>query len=129
MDAGPVAQVLGPEFRSVAQGDPGGFAAPAGAERERAFLSTLSPGKTQRRLALAVVLLSAAAFAAAAPFARTPLAKVDAFIPAYQAALALSDLITAVLLYGQFSILRLPQLRVVASGYLFTALMVVVHTL
>jgi PAS domain S-box-containing protein len=96
---------------------------------ERAFLSTLPAGRRERRLALTVALLSLAAFAAAAPFARVELARVDAFIPAYQSALALSDLITAVLLFGQFGILRFPGLRILASGYLFTALMVVVHTL
>jgi PAS domain S-box-containing protein len=96
---------------------------------EGVFLSTLTAGRGSRRLALAVVVLSFAAFAAAAPFARVQLARVDAFIPAYQAALTISDLITAVLLFGQYSILRLPGLRVLASGYLFTALMVIVHTL
>src|SRR6202007_1002563 len=78
---------------------------------ERVFLSTLPAGERERRLAGAAVLLSLLAFAAIVPVARVQLPKVDAFIPAYQAALALSDLITAVLLFGQFSILRLPGLR------------------
>jgi PAS domain S-box-containing protein len=101
----------------------------AAAPNERVFLSTLPAGRDERRRALAVVLLSLLGFAAAAPFAQVQLARVDAFIPAYQAALAIGDLITGVLLFGQFSILRFPGLRVLASGYLFTALMVVVHTL
>jgi PAS domain S-box-containing protein len=89
----------------------------------------LPASRGERRLALAVVLLSLAAFAVSAPLARVQLARVEAFIPAYQAALAISDLITAVLLFGQFSILRATGLRILASAYLFTAAMVVVHTL
>jgi PAS domain S-box-containing protein len=96
---------------------------------ERVFLSTLPAGRGERRLALAVVLLSLLAFAALAPFARVQLARADAFIPAYQSALAIGDLITAVLLFGQFSILRSLGLRILASAYLFTALMVGVHAL
>ena len=35
--------------------------------------------------------------------ARIPLQKIGAFIPAYEAALSISDLLTAVLLFGQFA--------------------------
>jgi signal transduction histidine kinase/DNA-binding response OmpR family regulator/HPt (histidine-containing phosphotransfer) domain-containing protein len=58
-----------------------------------------------------------------------PLAKVWAFIPAYQSALAVNDLITAVLLFGQFAIVRSRALLALASGYLFTACMAVNHAL
>src|SRR6202043_1280557 len=50
-------------------------------------------------------------------------------IPSYESALAINDLITAVLLFAQFSILRSRALLVLACGYLFTAAMVVVHVL
>jgi hypothetical protein len=92
-------------------------------------LSTVAARPLDRRLALAVVAVSAAAFALAAPFARLQLQQIWAFIPAYQSALALSDLITAVLLYVQFPILRSRALLVLAAGYLFTALIAVVHAL
>jgi len=91
------------------------------------FLSTLPAGRGQRRLAVAVVLVSLGAFLVLVPFARTPLTPVWAFIPIYQSALALNDLITAVLLFGQFGILRARPLLVLAAGYLFTALMAVGH--
>ena len=52
-----------------------------------------------------------------------------AFIPSYQSALATNDLITAVLLYAQFGLLRSRALLLLAAGYLFTALMAVVHML
>ena len=93
------------------------------------FLSTLPPARGERRLALAVVTISFLAFLVAALFAKLPLAPVTAFIPAYEAALVINDLITAVLLVGQAAILRSRALLALACGYLFTALMVVPHAL
>jgi len=52
-----------------------------------------------------------------------------AFIPVYGSALAVIDLITAVLLFGQFSFLRSRALLVLASGYLFTTFIIVAHAL
>ncbi len=72
----------------------------------------------QAALSVAVSLL---VFAAAVPFAKTPLLQIPAFIPMYVAALVICDLITAVLLFGQFSVVRTPALWLLASGYLFTA--------
>ena len=95
----------------------------------RIFLSTLPAGRGERRIALAAVLVSVAVFIAAAPFAKVPLAQIPAFIPVYQSALVTNDLITAVLLFGQFSILRSRALLVLASGYLLTAFMAVAHAL
>ncbi|HEY0522859.1 MAG TPA: MASE4 domain-containing protein, partial [Stellaceae bacterium] len=98
-------------------------------ERCRAFLSTAPAGRGEKRLALAVVLVSVIVFAMAAPFARSPLAPVPAFIPAYEAALAINDLITAVLLFGQFAQLRSRALLALAAGYLFDAALIVPHAL
>ena len=95
----------------------------------RVFLSTLPAGRGERRLALTVVLVSAAIFLTAVPFAKMPLAQISAFIPIYESALVINDLITAGLLFGQFSFLRSRSLCVLASGYLFTALMTVSHAL
>ncbi|HET9764463.1 MAG TPA: sensor histidine kinase, partial [Casimicrobiaceae bacterium] len=85
-------------------------------EPSRIFLSTLPPGPAQRRLAAAVALVSLAIFAALAPFAKVPLAPVVGFIPVYQSALAINDLITAVLLFGQFGILRSRAVLALATG-------------
>lgn len=93
------------------------------------FLSTLSPGTQARRIAVAVALVSLAVFVALAPFAKTPLRPVPAFIPIYQSALVVCDLITAVLLWGQYGILRSRALLMLAAGYLFGALMAVAHAL
>src|SRR5262245_29008642 len=51
--------------------------------------------------------------------------RIDAFIPTYATALFVTDLITAVLLFAQLSIVRSRALAVLASGYLFAALMVI----
>ncbi len=93
------------------------------------FLSTLPAGRGERRLALAVVLGSVVVFLAVAPFATVPLAQVWAFLPIYESALVINDLITAVMLFGQFRILRSRALLVLASGYLFTAFIAVSHAL
>src|ERR1700709_1404649 len=82
-----------------------------------------------RTVALTVVGISALMFACAAPFAAVPLAPVPAFVASYQSAIALNDLITAILLYSQFSQLRSWPLLLLASGYLFTASAAVVHGL
>ena len=93
------------------------------------LLSTLPAGPRQRRLALTMVVLSALVFVAAVPWAKLPLAHVPAFIGTYQAALVVCDLITAVLLLGQFSIVRRRALLVLAAGYLFTGFTAAAHML
>ena len=90
-------------------------------------LVVLPATASERRLALVVVAVSAIAFAIIAPLAKRPLAPVAAFIPIYQTALVVNDLITALLLFGQFSHLRLRGLLVLACGYLFTGAMAIVH--
>ena len=95
-------------------------------EEQHFILSSLSPGRAQRRLALGVVLaLLVAFFITAGPLSTIQLARIDAFIPAYATAMFVNDSITAVLLFAQFSILRSRALLVIASGYLFTALIVI----
>src|SRR5215207_1972709 len=98
---------------------------PEGAGKPQVFLSTVAARPLDRRLALVAVAASAAIFAVAAPFARIQLPTVWGFIPSYQSALAVNDLITAVLLYAQIPILRSRAVVLLASGYLFTALMAV----
>jgi signal transduction histidine kinase len=93
------------------------------------FLSTTPARQRDRRLALSVVLVSTLLFFCAAPYAKLPLAQVWAFLPVYQSALVINDLITATVLFGQFAILRSTSLLVLACGYLFCALMAACHAL
>lgn len=94
-----------------------------------AFVSSKPAGRREVRFALAAVLVSVAIFCVAAPFATMQLPQVPAFIPAYESALVISDLITAVLLFGQFNFLRSRALFVLAGGYLFTAFIAFSHVL
>ena len=53
-------------------------------EEQHFILSTLSPGRAQKRLALAVVLaLLVAFFAIAGPLSSIYLGRIDAFVPIY----------------------------------------------
>jgi PAS domain S-box-containing protein len=93
------------------------------------FLSTVPATRRDRKIALAVVGVSALLFVCAVPFAGTPLPQVPAFVASYQSALAVNDLITAVLLLSQFIVLRTRALLLLAGGYLFTAIAAIVHAL
>ncbi|WP_354085546.1 MASE4 domain-containing protein [Bradyrhizobium sp. S3.3.6] len=66
---------------------------------------------------------------ACSPFARTQLAEINAFIPAFEGVIFVTDLVTSVLLFSQFAIYRLRALLVLACGYLFSALMIIPHAL
>ena len=57
-------------------------------------------------MALGVVLILLVAFVITAPFRTIQLAQSGAFIIAFQTVLFVNDLITATLLYAQFSILH-----------------------
>src|SRR5215468_10609324 len=95
----------------------------------RGLLATEPAGAKQCRLALVAVLISVALFAALAPFAQVMLPPLAAFIPAYEAALLAVDIVTAVLLFGQFAQRRNTALLALAAGYLFDGLMVIPHAL
>ncbi|WP_424627479.1 PAS domain S-box protein [Bradyrhizobium sp. SYSU BS000235] len=93
------------------------------------FPSTLPASEFDRRLAIAAVAILALLFAFTLPFAKAKLAEIPAFVASYQFALAAIDIITALLLYGQFNALRSRGLLLLASGYLFTALAAMAHAL
>src|SRR5256886_1505727 len=95
-------------------------------EEQHFILSTLSPSLAQRRLALTVVLALLVAFViTAGPLSTIRLGRIGAFVPAYATAIFVTDLLTAVLLFAQFSILRSRALLAIGSGYLYTALIAI----
>jgi len=100
-----------------------------GASKRAVFLSLLPARASDKKLAAFVLAISAIGFFCVAPYAKVQLARVEAFVPLYQGPLAVNDLITATLLFGQFSIVRSRSLLLLASAYLFTALMVTAHLL
>jgi len=93
-------------------------------------LSNSAPGRSQKRLAVAVLLAFLTALVlSAGGLSNVQLGRVDAFVPVYGTAIFVNDLITAVLLFNQFAILRSRALLAISSAYLFTALMVIPWTL
>ena len=70
-------------------------------DQRRVFLATAHATQRERRIAAAVAAVSFVVFLAVVPFVRVPLPAIPAFIPAYEAALFLIDVITAALLFDQ----------------------------
>ena len=93
------------------------------------FISTAIPGTRQWWWAAGLVLLLTLGFAATVPHAAAQLARQPAFIPVYETALVVLDLVTAVLLYGLSIVRRSLAVLVLAAGYLFSAGMTAVHGL
>jgi hypothetical protein len=73
--------------------------------------------------------LCSSLFITIAPFAGMPLSALNIFFPLLDAIVFVTDLITAVLLFSQFSIAGSRPLLALANGYFFTALIVVPHAL
>ena len=92
-------------------------------------LADLEPTARQTWWAVAVATAAFVAFVVVAPFAGLPLVQLNAFFPSLDAIVFVTDLVTAVLLYAQFSISRSRSLLALACGYLFTALIVIPHAL
>jgi signal transduction histidine kinase len=93
------------------------------------LLATIPATPRQRRRTLGAVAALLVAFGAAAPFAAIRLWESDGFIPAVQTVIVVTDLITAVLLFTQFTLIRSRSLLALACTYLFTALITFVHIL
>ena len=68
----------------------------------------------ERRVAFALIAFLFVIFGMVAPFARVPLPRVDAFIPVIQTVVCVAELVTAILLFAQYSIQ--PQPRSVGFG-------------
>lgn len=97
------------------------------ASDEKPFvLSNLPPSPAQKRLAAGIVIgLTIALYLVVGPFGGRQPGAIYSFVAIYTTAMFVTDLITAVLLFAQFSILRSRAILVIASGYLFTALLIV----
>jgi len=97
-------------------------------ESQPLLIATLPPTRAQERVALAIAL-ALLAFFLAAVLADAPLPRVDAVIPVVSTLMFAGDCVSAVLLFGQFAVLRSRALLVLAAGYLFTGLLVVPYAL
>ena len=83
----------------------------------------------QRRFAWGVVIFFSVVFALVIPFAPRQVGRVDAFIPVVHSIICVTDLITAVLLFAQYSIQPQRALLALASGYICSGLFAFLLTL
>jgi hypothetical protein len=97
-------------------------------ERLAISVAYLPPTSAQRRFALVVVVLQFVACAVVAPFP-TVVPRIDSFVPVILAIVFVANLITAVLLLNQSSVIASRALLVLANGYLFSALIVIPQAL
>ena len=98
-------------------------------ESDDASLLGLAPSPRQTRWAILVAGALVVGFGALIPISGTPLSALNAVFPSLDAIVLVTSLVTAVLIFARYSITRLRPLLVLASGYLFTALIVIPHAL
>jgi two-component sensor histidine kinase len=91
---------------------------------------TMMPAKArEHKIALRAFAVLVAVVAIVMPFANVRLAHVDAFTPVIQTVMCITDLLTAALLFAQYSVEPRRALLVLASGFICSGLFAFVHTL
>src|SRR3954454_19288694 len=99
-------------------------------ERDLPAVVALTPATPrQRAIAVGVVIAIVTVAALVAPFAGIQLRMIDSFVPVLQTILSAADLLTAVLLFAQYSVQPHRALLVVAGGYLLSASFAFLQTL
>jgi signal transduction histidine kinase len=101
-------------------------------EEDRDFpliIANLPATGQQKAVAFGVAVLLLVAAATIAPFSGIQLGRLDAFIPVLQTSLCLADLITAALLFAQYSIQPQRALLALASGYMCSGSFAFLQTL
>ena len=96
---------------------------------ERLGLFDTPPGRQDIRLSLAIVGLLFGALILVFPLRDTRLGEIRAFVPLIDAFMLFSELIIAALLYAQAKVFQSRALTVLASGYVFAALILIPHAL
>src|SRR5262245_37887329 len=92
-------------------------------------LSKIPATAHQRRIVLVAAATLLVAFGISAPFANVQLPRYDGYLPAIESMVLVNDLITAILLFAHYSISPSRAILALASGYLYTALIVIPHIL
>ena len=95
----------------------------------RLSIASVPPTPRQLKIARRFSVGIALVFAGLVPIGFMPLPRSDGFVPAVQAIIAATDLLTALALFVQYGAERSRALLLLAGGYLFTALIVIAHTL
>jgi signal transduction histidine kinase len=94
-----------------------------------AFLSRAAAGSHEQRFCFALIGISAVVFVACIPYVRVSLEPSLAFVAVYNGVSSLNDFVTAIILLGQFNILRSRALLLLAAGYLFASSMSAIQLL
>jgi len=103
---------------------------PAGSGHDLPIVIAAMPiSARERRIALGVIIVLAIIDVIVVPFANVKLARVDAFVPTLQTVMCVVDLMTAILLFAQYSIQPARAVLAVASGYVFGGLFAFIQTL
>ena len=92
-------------------------------------IATMPATDRQRTTAVGVAIVLIAAAVVIAPFASIQVGRIDAFIPVLQTVVSVVDLVTATLLFAQFSIQPQRALLALASGYIFSGSFAFLQTL
>jgi signal transduction histidine kinase len=86
------------------------------------LLAAQPPSMRQRRLAYGAMACLLAVFCLALPYAHVQLQYFAAFLPIYATAIVIINMTTAAFLFAQFWVARWRWLLVIASSFLFTAM-------
>jgi PAS domain S-box-containing protein len=76
----------------------------------------------QRKIALGAIITMAVIFAITLPFAKVQLVRIEPFVLATQSVTCAADLLTAALLFSQYSVYPRRAVLALASGYVFSGL-------
>jgi signal transduction histidine kinase len=88
-------------------------------------LSDLPPTLRQRRWTFAAILFLLAVYGATVPFANVEVPQLSGLLEILLTMIFVADLITATLLFAQYSITRSSALLILANGYFFSSLIMI----
>src|SRR5712671_4286579 len=94
-----------------------------------ALIASMPASARERRIAFGVVIFLSVVFAVVIPFAPLQVGRVDVFIPVVQSIICVTELITAVFLFAQYSIQPQRALLALAGGYICSGLFAFLQTL
>jgi signal transduction histidine kinase len=99
------------------------------AQYQTPLIASMPPSRVQKRTAFITAMVLLVSFILVLPLANVRLDGLGVFLPIVATIMFFSDLITATLLYAQFVVLRSWTILLLASGYLFCALIIIPYAL
>ena len=100
------------------------------AEHDPPIVVALMPStRGQRAMAAGVAVIILGLAALVAPFVNVQIGRIDSVLPVLQTVLSAADLLTATLLFAQYSVQPHRALLIVASGYIFAGSFAFLQTL